>query len=303
MPIMRSPRIIACLGLLALGLTATEARAQTPPASNDGTPAQPGPGPAAQPGYPPNAYPPPPSGYPPQAGYPPPSGYPPSSGYPPGQGYPPQPGYPPAQPGYPPPPRGYYAGSYGPPPATPPGWHSHDGAYLRLQLGFGYTSMSTGSSTSDLKVSGGGAGFGIAIGGAVSKNVIIYGTIVDSLASNPTVERDGISQTANGASAGVVGLGGGLAYYLDNNVFFAGSLLASRLVINDTNGNQIGKSDWGFTFEGLFGKEWWVSDDWGIGASLQVMLGRMKDQDTFATASPPTWSVAAFNLLFSATYN
>ncbi len=303
---MISPRILPCLALLALGLAATEARAQPAPAPappNDGTTAPPagpppGPGPAAQPGYPPNAYPPPPpSGYPPPAGYAPPPGYPPAQGYPP-------PGYPPPPPGYPPPPPRYYHGPYSQAPATAPGWHLHDGTYVRLQLGFGYTSMSTTVSGGDFKVSGGGAALGIAIGGAITNNLIIYGTLVDSIASDPTLEQNGVSMTAKGASAGVVGVGGGLAYYLDGNVYLAGSLLASQLVIDDSDGHQVGKSDWGFTFEGLLGKEWWVSDNWGLGVSLEAMLGRMKDQDTgLAPGSPPTWSVAAFNVLFSATYN
>ncbi len=185
----------------------------------------------------------------------------------------------------------------------PPGFHTHDGVYLRLQFGLGYNSMSASVPGSDLKVTGGGGAFGIAIGGALTNNLVLYGTLLDSIASDPTIELNGQSQTANGASAGVVGVGGGLAYYLDNNVFFAGSLLASRLVVDDSGNRQIARSDWGFTFDGQTGKEWWASDNWGLGVSLQLLLGRMKDQDTSGTGSPPTWSVASFNVLFSATYN
>jgi hypothetical protein len=168
--------------------------------------------------------------------------------------------------------------------------------------------MSASSGDTSLSVHGGGAGLGIAIGGAVARNLIIYGTLVDSVASSPTFTQTFAGQTssstANNASAGVVGIGAGLAYYLDSNVFFAGSLLASRLVINDSNNNPIARTDLGFTFEGLVGKEWWVSDNWGLGVSAQVMAGVMKDQpQTLTTQAPPTWSVLAFNLLFSATYN
>jgi hypothetical protein len=100
----------------------------------------------------------------------------------------------------------------------------------------------------------------------------------------------------------VVGVGGGLAYYLDSNLFFAGSLLASRLVINNSDGNAIARSDWGFTFDGQIGKEWWASDNWGLGVSLQLLLGRMKDQDD-GSGLTPTWSFTSFNVLFSASYN
>ncbi len=290
--------LLSGLALLALGLAVSDARAQTAPPSNDGTPApavQPAPAAAAQPGYPPSGYPPPPAGYPP-----PPAGYPPPpAGYAPPAGYPPPPAYPP--PAYPP--RRYYGGAYGQPPQVAAGYHTHDGAYIRLQLGFGYTSMSTSEPGFDLKASGGGGAFGLAIGGAVNNNLIIYGTILDSVASKPTVEFNGQTATGN-FSAGVVGLGGGVAYYLDTNLFFSGSLLASQLVIDDSSGNQVGKSDWGFTVEGQLGKEWWASDNWGLGASLQVVYGRMKDQGSLtSTGSPPTWSATGINLLFSATYN
>jgi hypothetical protein len=104
--------------------------------------------------------------------------------------------------------------------------------------------------------------------------------------------------------AGMIGIGGGAAYYLESNLFFAGSLLGSQLFIDDSNGNSVVQSDLGITFEGLFGKEWWVSDNWGLGVTGQVLLGVMKDQAIPGqNASTPTWKLAAFSVLFSATYN
>lgn len=188
-------RILVCLSLMAFGFATTEARAQVAPPPNTGTTAQAAP--AAQPGYPPN----PPPGYRPPPGYPPP-------------------------PAYPPPPRNYYRGSYGTPP-RPPGSHTHDGGYLRLQFGLGYNSMSASAAGDSIKVSGGGGAFGIAFGGAVANNFIIYGTILDSVATDPNINQSGVSGnfsgTATGASAGVVGLGAGVAYYLDPaiNVFLS----------------------------------------------------------------------------------
>jgi hypothetical protein len=72
--------------------------------------------------------------------------------------------------------------------------------------------MSTDASGNDFKVSGGGAGFGIAVGGTVLPNLIVYGTILDSLAFGPTVKVSGVTSTASDNSAGVVGIGVGLAY-------------------------------------------------------------------------------------------
>ena len=283
-------------GLLFLPLALAPAAAWAQPAPPPvGTP----PADAAPAGYPPAAgNPPPPAAYPPANGYPPPAAYPPPGGYPP-PGYPPPPAYP--APGYPP--GRYYPAPYAQ--ARAPGAENHDGVYLRLQLGIGYTSMSASMNGTDVSVAGAGPGFGIAVGGAVNSHLIIYGTVIDSEASDPEVKVNGQSQgsTNNGTSAGVVGIGAGLAYYLDSNLFFAGSLLASRLVVDDSNGNSLGKSEWGFTFEGLLGKEWWVSDNWGLGVSGQLLLGAMKDHATIAGEAVPTWTLAAFSVLFSATYN
>ena len=48
----------------------------------------------------------------------------------------------------------------------------------------------------------------------------------------------------------------------------------------------------------MIGKEFWVSDHWGLGAALEFAGGwAMKDKD-----NPDfSWSATSFNLLFSAT--
>ena len=239
-----------------------------------------------------------------QPGYAPPPGYPPSP-------YAPPPGYP--VPGYPPRPgRSYPAPSAQ---EDDPGAESHDGFYLRMQLGLGYTSMSASKNGTNASVAGGGTSFAIALGGAINPHVIIYGTVTNSTASKPDGKISGPSPDYNNkgrafglvgvggyGNAGVVGLGGGMAYYLDSNLFFAGSLLGSRLFIDNDSGNTLARTAWGFTFEGLAGKEWWVSDNWGLGVSGQVLLGAMKDEG-IAGEDVATWTVAAFSVLFSATYN
>lgn len=226
-----------------------------------------------------------------------------------------------------PPPPPAYAAPLNPPPPTPsyplayvqaraPGARNHDGFYLRMQMGGGYTSMSTSVNGTGRSIAGGSTAFDIALGGALNPHVIIYGTLISSTARDPdrtfsrppvdtalphgmvtgTVDIGGFGDT------GVVGIGGGAAYYFDSNLFFAGSLLGSRLYVYDLNGNRAIRSDLGFTFEGLLGKEWWVSDNWGLGVCGRVLLGAMKDRPW--TSEPvPTWKVAAIAVLFSATFN
>jgi hypothetical protein len=196
-------------------------------------------------------------------------------------------------------------------PQRNPGARTHDGVYLRLQLGVGYTNMSA-NKTGTETIAGDGVSFGIALGDALNSNLIIYGTLVDGVAFNPTTKMSGtltggpgmVASLASGGGlriAGVTGVGGGAAYYLDSNLFLAGSLLGSRLSVSDVVGTTM-KSDWGVTLEGLFGKEWWVSDNWGLGVAGQLWLGVMSDS-TLADASTPTWRLAALSVLLSASYN
>ena len=273
---------------------ASTARAQTPPPDQtQPAPAAPAPAPAAPapaPGYSPPS---PPPYAPPPPGYAPP---------PPGYAAPP-PGYAPPPPGYAPPPGyGYAPGSvYG----RRVGVETHDGVYVRLHLGGGFTSMKANSGGADLKISGDSIAIGVAVGGALTENLVLYGTFTVSTISNPNFSSAGTTIVAADAStAGSVGFGVGLAYYLEpTNVYFAGSLLANQLELDDASGNKVRETDFGVGFEGLIGKEWWVSDNWGLGVAGQFVLASMKDKDSLGTGNPPTWTSTAFSLLFSATFN
>jgi hypothetical protein len=223
---------------------------------------------------------------PPPAGLPPAEAPPAQLGAAPAPGYPPSayapPGYP--APGYPPP------GHHDPvpnPPVRAPGAETHDGFYLRLQLGVGYTGMSASTKGTDLSVAGGGSTFDLALGAALNSHLIIYGTLIDSVARNPTYKLNGPSLSDNPSgmiagtvslggfgNAGVVGVGGGVATYLPSNLFFAGSLLASRLFVDDFNGNTAAKTDWGFTFRGSSAKSGGSRTTGGSGSPANCCSGR-----------------------------
>lgn len=211
------------------------------------------------------------------------------------------------------------APNYYPPPQPPPpsaGARTHDGFYLRLQLGVSYLRMSAALNGTGETVSGGGSTFHFALGAAVNPHMIVYGTLIEARGRNPGTTFSGQpagtsapqgrtfgSLTVGGfGDVGVLGVGGGMAYYLDTNIFFAGSLLASRMFVDDRGGKSVANTAWGFTFEGQVGKEWWVSDNWGLGLSAQLLLGAMKDEP-FTNETVATWKLATLGLMFSATYN
>ena len=55
----------------------------------------------------------------------------------------------------------------------------------------------------------------------------------------------------------------------------------------------------------VIGKEWWASDNWGLGVAGQIYMARMKDRvpEGFPGAEAPTWRALGLNLLFTASFN
>jgi hypothetical protein len=227
------------------------------------------PGPA-QPA-PPGAYPPPPYPY----------AYPPVY-YPPPGYYPPPPGYAPAPPA---------------PPPSPP--FVHDGFYLRLNVGPGYGYVTTTSMGQTLTMSGGSLANSFAIGGTIAPNVILYGGFLDNSILSPRYVLDGSTVNDDGSSILIAGLGPGVAYYfMPSNAYVAGTLMVSRLSQAVYRGREA-ISNWGPTLEGLVGKEWWVSANWGVGVAAQIVVSRLglRGDDEAAL------NIFEAALLLSATYN
>jgi hypothetical protein len=268
--VLASPFLAAAL--MAPGTARAQGTAPPPADQPQVAPAPPAPAPGAE-QAPPPAYAPPP-GYPQQpAGAPP--GYPPPAGYPP-------PTY--AQPGYYPPPTAVYA----PPPNV------HDGFYLGLRLGGGYLHLGTDGAS----MAGPAVSINVALGGVVAPNLIVYGALFGSSVSDPELKNGAYSQTLNGVSLTMVGVGGGLAYYTQDNLYVAGTIAASQFSLADSNNsNYHADSKTGLGFQGVVGKEWWVSQDWGIGLAGEIFAATMKDD------GDNTWKGLAVSLLFSATYN
>ncbi len=238
----------------------------------------------------------PPAASPGQYGPPPSYGAPANPAYPPA--YPPPPVYPP--PGYGPRP------AYPPPPYGPPGYNPgppenvHDGFFLRLHVGGGFTSISGSDGAGNkVKISGGSLSLGVTLGGALAENLILFGNFFMSIADRPTVEQLGVSVTSSG-SAALGGFGIGLTYYfMPVNVYVSGALAGMAFSMSDANGNDVYSTDTGVGFQGMIGKEWWVSSEWGLGVAGEFIVASMKDKDN----SSIKWSGSAFSLLFSSTFN
>jgi len=295
--------------------------------------------PQGYPGYPPPSYPPgtyPPANSSPAPGYPPPS-YPPGT-YPPANSSPP-PGYPPPSyppgtyppPGYPPPsyPPGTYPPSGSPPPYYPyqqpgyppayyqraplprgeairlaPGAQTHDGFYLRMQLGLAAAELEGRVPGSTVTYGGAGASAGLAIGYSVAPHLTLYLDLLIAGASGTTPRVNGFAQTGTKRGANMFGVGPGLSFDFGPNLFAAATVLLAGVYVEDNNGSSVADSKSGAALELQFGKEWWASDNWGLGLSGQFIYGAMKGSDPDPTLlAVPDWRIVTGAILFSATYN
>ena len=176
--------------------------------------------------------------------------------------------------------------------------HQHDGFFFRPELGVAYLKSSASQQGNDFAVYGGAADLSVAVGGAVAENLILAAHLYSTAASNPDVEVNGLKGSTSDTTNGLVGLGPQLTYYfMPVNLYLSGTLALTR-VVSKSNGVE-GKTDFGLGARFAVGKEWWVSDNWGLGLSAHVGLSSNKDQG----AGAPTVGSWTSGVSFSATYN
>jgi hypothetical protein len=195
-------------------------------------------------------------------------------------------------------------GQYGPPApygghyAPQPGYHHHDGFFLRFGAGAGFTRWR--SEDADMSVEGGGPMVSIALGGSVSPNLIVHGELWVNIAPDPEMRIGPTSGTADGFTAATFGIGPGVTYYLDDNLYFSGTVGITQLSIQDDNEETVAESEAGLGVNLMIGKEWWVSAQWGLGIAGQLHAGAVREETDSGDFDWRTFSAA---VLFSATYN
>ena len=178
------------------------------------------------------------------------------------------------------------------------GRHEHDGFYLRLQVGGGYSHANLAGE--DFAVKGGAAAINAEFGGAVARNLILFGKLYGTSASNPDIEIGDITfeDRNSDASMNIGALGGGVTYYImPANVYLSGALSFSQLTVRE-EGITRAETDLGGALHLGLGKEWWVSDDWGLGIGAEFAFARIPEQDDIEK-----WNVVNGMIFFSATFN
>lgn len=179
------------------------------------------------------------------------------------------------------------------------GFHEHDGFFLQMDLGVGAMSSKASSGGIDVELSGTAAQFSLVLGGVVAPNFIVGGHLWGVTVSSPDVKVNGSSLgSVSDSSIGLSGVGLNLTYYFMPINIYVSATPSIGVLTAKQGGNSYDTKN-GFAFRLAAGKEWWVSDNWGIGLNLQFAHGSNEDKGT----NPPTWGTNWFGVAFSATYN
>ncbi len=177
--------------------------------------------------------------------------------------------------------------------------HRHRGLFLRPDIGVGYLTASASQPGTDVTLYGGAGYFGFALGGSVADGVILAGHLWGMGVANPSITVNGQSGSSVNTSMGFAAIGPEFDYYfMPTNLFISTTIAASRGSLS-TGGNDY-NTQVGIAGQIAFGKEWWVSDQWGLGVKGELTISANKDN---AASDAPTWVGFAFAIGFSATYN
>jgi hypothetical protein len=180
--------------------------------------------------------------------------------------------------------------------ASANGVHTHDGFFLRLEPGIGYLKSSASHpGVADFSMSGTATSFSLAIGGALNESLVLAGEMFISSAEDPKFEQGGTKVNTRNTTSSLVGFGPQLTYYvMPTNLYVSGTLAFTRMT-SDEDGVE-GRSDGGVGGRLALGKEWWVSDNWGLGLAAHLDLSTNKNGE----GRVGTWGTG---VAFSATYN
>ena len=192
---------------------------------------------------------------------------------------------------------------------------THDGFFLQFNIGPSAQDWTITNPPflpdviDELNIAGSGLQMDVNIGGAVAENIIVFAQFSVNTAVAPEVTLQGGNISASetfgdDVSAATVGIGGGVQYYvMPAGIYLAGSLLSVQLQLardanGDGNSEERGGSEKGVGLQLRLGKEWWVSDEWGLGIAGSYLRASIPE-----LGGDEAWTVNNFAVTFTATFN
>ena len=182
--------------------------------------------------------------------------------------------------------------------------HVHDGFFLNFAMGMGYQSINFVPDDREEEtdnIAGLATDIDVKLGGNVAYNTLLHLTLAGTTKTGTTNFEDDYKDLRVNMSL----LGLGVTHYFENNIFITASCGISQFHVNEdiavfsaiVQSNTSPDINTGFGFQVGGGKEWWVSDNWGIGASAALLYGFASN---LADAKESSLGIT---LRFSATYN
>jgi hypothetical protein len=179
------------------------------------------------------------------------------------------------------------------------GPRDHDGGFfLRLSGGYGTVTTLHDIGETDQEVSARTADVNVAIGGMVTPNLAIHGTLFgwSWFTPHPEISLYGSSETLV-SNVSLESIGVGLTYYImPINTYISGSIGAAGLTFD--KGYTRGETDMGPAIDLTMGKEWWVSDSWGLGVAAGFGYHSVPER-----GEEGDWTGWSLGIRFTSSYN
>ena len=190
----------------------------------------------------------------------------------------------------------------------------HDGFFLSISPGIAFGEskadlFEAAGSWDNITYSGPGGILDFKIGGAIAPNLILSGDFIGRSVSGPKAQSVGGTEDLDDdvvLADGTLGLG--LTYYvMPANIFFSGTVGVGRFVLtnptDDADDDESIETNPGLSIHAKIGKEFWVSDNWGLGVAAGYgWLGAKRDESSDADFNGE-YSSHKFYVLFNTTFN
>lgn len=155
---------------------------------------------------------------------------------------------------------------------------THDGFFLSFAMGCGYQSVEydyEGRHYQQFNTSGMSTDLDLKIGGRIGDNLLLHMTLTGATSLGTEKANDNEEVKANLSLWGI-----GTTYYFPGNYLASASIGVSQFnkgsdvpaftaSVDDFIGNMLS----GLAFQIAGGKEWWVSENWGVGATAALLYG------------------------------
>jgi hypothetical protein len=182
------------------------------------------------------------------------------------------------------------------------GAHRHDGFFLQMDLGAGGLGSGASQGGDELTLTGSAGQFSIAVGGAVAENFVLAGHLWGAVADEPTVTLDGDDMGRFDGTNTLTGVGLNLTYYfMPLNLYLSATPSLTQMAFERNADGERQEMETGLGIRLALGKEWWVSENWGLGFNAHLAYSANEWQSPGAL--PLTFHTLWAGLAFSATFN